>query len=123
MRSYSWPGNVRELESVVKQSLLRARGSVLLPEFLPPLLGGDQKSDKQTDDDFCVNRFVDSRLAAGATDLYAETIANSERRLLRKVLAHTKGNQLQASGILGVSRVTLRNKIRSLGINIEDFTA
>src|SRR5262249_26218428 len=37
LRGYAWPGNVRELESVLKQALLKARGSVLLPEFLPPL--------------------------------------------------------------------------------------
>src|SRR5438045_3591098 len=31
LRSYSWPGNVRELQSVLKQALLRASGTVLLP--------------------------------------------------------------------------------------------
>ena len=34
LRCYSWPGNVRELQSVLKQALLRARGSVLLTSFL-----------------------------------------------------------------------------------------
>jgi DNA-binding NtrC family response regulator len=121
LRGYSWPGNVREFESVIKQSLLHARGTVLLPEFLPPLIGGLQIASRQPDDDFCVDRFVGSRLAAGATDLYSETIANTERHLLHKVLAHTNGNQVQASGLLGISRVTLRNKIRTLGINMDDF--
>ena len=37
LEQYHWPGNVRELESVMKQSLLTARGNVLLPEFVPPL--------------------------------------------------------------------------------------
>src|SRR5207302_11219000 len=37
LRGYSWPGNVRELQSVLKQSLLRAHGPVLLPDFLPEL--------------------------------------------------------------------------------------
>jgi len=35
LRRYPWPGNVRELQSAVRQSLLQATGSVLLPEFLP----------------------------------------------------------------------------------------
>src|SRR6201997_236184 len=35
LRGYSWPGNIRELQSVLKQALLRANGSVLLPAFLP----------------------------------------------------------------------------------------
>src|SRR5262249_29775808 len=40
LRRYSWPGNVRELQSVLKQALLRASGTVLLPTFLPESLGG-----------------------------------------------------------------------------------
>src|SRR5580693_2830591 len=30
---YSWPGNIRELQSVLKQALLRASSTVLLPAF------------------------------------------------------------------------------------------
>ena len=37
LRDYSWPGNIRELQNVLRQALLRARGRVLLPEFLPEL--------------------------------------------------------------------------------------
>src|SRR6516225_4583488 len=37
LRGYCWPGNVRELQSVLKQAILRAHGSVLLPDFLPEL--------------------------------------------------------------------------------------
>src|SRR6202011_2216791 len=40
LRTYPWPGNIRELQSVLKQALLRASGAVLLPAFLPELLGG-----------------------------------------------------------------------------------
>src|SRR5436305_4284154 len=39
LRSYSWPGNIRELQSVLKQALLQARGTTLLPTFLPALPG------------------------------------------------------------------------------------
>jgi DNA-binding NtrC family response regulator len=31
LMNYSWPGNVRELENVIKNSLVRAKGQVLLP--------------------------------------------------------------------------------------------
>ena len=39
LAGYSWPGNIRELQSVLKQALLRASGTVLLPAFLPELSG------------------------------------------------------------------------------------
>jgi two-component system nitrogen regulation response regulator GlnG len=41
-----------------------------------------------------------------------------ERILLTKVLEHTGGNQVQASHILGITRGSLRNKLRELGITI-----
>ena len=41
-----------------------------------------------------------------------------EREVLVRVLQHTAGNQLQAARILGITRGSLRNKIRTLGISI-----
>src|SRR3989475_1466173 len=40
LRAYSWPGNMRELQSVLKQALLQAHGSVLLASFLPEFSAG-----------------------------------------------------------------------------------
>src|SRR5271168_5328520 len=40
LRRYAWPGNIRELQSVLKQALLQASGTVLLAAFLPDLSGG-----------------------------------------------------------------------------------
>jgi len=42
-----------------------------------------------------------------------------ERQLLTAVLRHTDGNQLRAAKILGITRGSLRTKIRALGITIE----
>ena len=42
-----------------------------------------------------------------------------ERSLVTRVLRHTGGNQLQAAKILGITRGSLRTKIRTLGISIE----
>ena len=121
LQQYAWPGNVRELESVIKQSLLKARGNILLPEFLPPLLGGiSSETESPLDSD--LDDFISQRLTAGSTKLYAETIACAERHLLQRVLEQTRGNQVQASAILGISRVTLRNRIRSLDIDVDQYT-
>ena len=121
LNQYDWPGNVRELESVMKQSLLTARGNILLPDFLPPL--GDEVSPSSiaSESEFLSDRYVADRLEAETDNLYAEAISVAERQLLRQVLAHTAGNQLKAATLLGISRVTLRSKLKSLGIEASDF--
>jgi DNA-binding protein Fis len=42
-----------------------------------------------------------------------------ERALLSRVLRHTQGHQTRASEVLGISRNTLRQKMRSLGFVID----
>ena len=122
LRSYRWPGNVRELESVMKQSLLTARGNVLLPDFLPPL--GDQSESRLSAEhsEYLSEQFVAERLAAVTDNLYDEAISRAERQLFRQVLAHTSGNQFKAAMLLGISRVTLRSKLKQLGIEAVDFS-
>ena len=46
LRGYPWPGNIRELQSVIKQSLLQASGTILLPAFLPELSGRPGESGR-----------------------------------------------------------------------------
>jgi two-component system nitrogen regulation response regulator GlnG len=116
LRKHAWPGNLRELQSVLKQALLRATGPILLPDFLPPL---GQPEPKFASDNPDWDGFIESRLTAGSEDLHAELLELVERHLLTRVLNHTGGNQLQAARILGITRGSLRTKIRALGITIE----
>ncbi|TWU47060.1 sigma-54-dependent transcriptional regulator [Rubripirellula reticaptiva] len=123
LHQYHWPGNVRELESVMKQSLLTARGNILLPEFVPPL--SDQSNNLaggKNDGEYLTEAFIAERLESGSDNLHAEAIAKAEHQLLRQVLHNTAGNQLKAAKILGISRVTLRSKLKSLGIEASDFS-
>jgi len=41
-----------------------------------------------------------------------------DRLLQRLTLRHTSGNQVQAARALGISRQTLRSKIRELGLDV-----
>jgi DNA-binding NtrC family response regulator len=118
LERYSWPGNVRELQSVVKQALLHATGPVIVPDFLSASLKSDGRPDEGAESALDWDRLVRDRLASGSEDLYAEALASMERHVLTIVLRHTEGNQVQAARILGITRGSLRNKIRSLGITI-----
>jgi two-component system nitrogen regulation response regulator GlnG len=131
LTEYDWPGNIRELQSVIRQSLLNATGPVIVPDFLPPEVrsagkvastaSGSTSPSEEADSDYNLKRFLDRHLgkAGEPENLHAETLEFVERYLLRRVLDQSGGNQSQAARILGITRGSLRNKIRALGISIE----
>src|SRR6266852_5365023 len=120
LKSYSWPGNVRELQNILKQALLQATGTVLLPDFLPRVVYelDAQTSVANRDQPNSLHDLIDQKLRQPAENLHEDCLRWMERILLTKVLQHTGGNQVQASHILGITRGSLRNKLRELGITI-----
>lgn len=64
------------------------------------------------------DEFVGERIGGNTKNLYAESLERMEREVIVRVLRYTGGNQVQTARILGISRGSLRYKIRSLGINI-----
>jgi two-component system nitrogen regulation response regulator GlnG len=142
LRGYPWPGNIRELQSVLKQALLQASGTVLLPAFLPELSarpphaappGGEGSSlgsplppgergrgegAAPAGTGLDVEAFIRQRLGPDASDVYAETHRQVDRVLLPLVLEFTGGNQHQAARLLGIARQTLRQKLRDLGLHV-----
>jgi two-component system nitrogen regulation response regulator GlnG len=130
LKAYSWPGNVRELEGVLRQTLLQATGTVIAPEYLPAAITNDFVSttttsvvEEDTDDEsrlpYNLKRFIKQRLDGKSTNVYAESLEMMERFLLNEILTLADGNQSETARILGITRGSLRHKIRSLGISIE----
>jgi two-component system nitrogen regulation response regulator GlnG len=127
---YSWPGNVRELQSVLRQALVHSVGSMLLPDFLPslvdkaveelPLAGSAEEGIEELGR---FGQFIEASLQSGTDNLYEEALRRMERLLLTRVLQLTAGNQLQAAKILGITRGSLRTKLRDLGITISRSVA
>jgi two-component system nitrogen regulation response regulator GlnG len=115
LRAYHWPGNVRELQSVLKQALLRANGTTLLPAFLPELGGAPRDSGPAAPAGKDLEALIRQRLGPDAQELYAETHRHVDRLLLPLVLEYTRGNQFQAARLLGIARQTLRAKLRGVG--------
>lgn len=120
MLRYSWPGNIRELQNVVRQALLSTVGPVLLPEFLPAAVLTD--SPAEVDAPGKPNQLtalLDRLLNDGGNNIYGEAVAAMDRYVLSNVLTRTQGNLSHAAKILGITRGSLRNKIRSLGLSID----
>jgi two-component system nitrogen regulation response regulator GlnG len=117
LRGYRWPGNIRELQSVLKQALLQASGTVLLPAFLPDPLGGAGRGAPPAAEPDAETFVVRQRVGSDVRDLYAEAHRDLDRLLLPRVLEHTGGSQHQAALLLGIARQTLRLKLRDLGLS------
>ena len=125
LTNYSWPGNVRELQNVLKQTLLRSAGPVIIPDFLPDrirqpeaAIAADSEPETipgSTD----LRQFVEEQLDRGSINLYAETLEFMERYVVTQVLRICDGNQSKAARILGITRGCLRNKVRTLGVSID----
>jgi two-component system nitrogen regulation response regulator GlnG len=121
LNHYAWPGNIRELQGVLKQAILQGTGNVLMPAFLPEFLRVSAEpvaaNPSGTASNFSFEAFILKRLEEGASGLSAEAHQHLDRLLLRLVLRHTHGNQVQAARALGISRQTLRAKTRELGLS------
>ncbi|HZS58119.1 MAG TPA: sigma-54 dependent transcriptional regulator, partial [Gemmatimonadaceae bacterium] len=95
--AYSWPGNVRELSHVIERAVLWSQGPALDAEHLsliepePARAPGDRTS--------------------GGSDLL-----QAERSMIEQALREAGGNQTKAAQRLGISRDTLRYRIKKFGI-------
>jgi hypothetical protein len=71
----------------------------------------------ETDDIQLLMKLLDPRLATDQTDLYRRALEQFDRVILRRALERCDGNLTRAAALLGLSRVTLRSKLRSLGLS------
>lgn len=120
---HNWPGNVRELESTLKYAMVHATGNIITPDCLPDVLRMSGASATRPDGGdsvaLDVGQYSRRLLVANQTNIYHTVVSAVDRVVLGEVLLHTKGNQVEAARLLGVSRNTLRAKLRSLGMTLE----
>ncbi len=123
LAQHAWPGNVRELQSTIKFAIVQATGDVITPDCLPDRLRYPAPAGAAAPDapgrGLDVGAMVRGLLAGGEPDLYDKVIDAVDRLVLSEVLRHVRGNQVEAARILGLSRNTLRAKLRAQGISIE----
>ena len=121
LQRYRWPGNVRQLQSVIREALIGSTGTSLLPEFLPPDLQQDEPELPVSAADLSLLAqatwqgladFVERDFRDKSVGLYRRALQQFDGLLVGQAMKLAEGNQLRASEILGISRPTLRSKLR-----------
>jgi two-component system nitrogen regulation response regulator GlnG len=122
LEEHDWPGNVRELQGVLRYAIIQAPGDVVTLDCLPDNLRAPPPSAPAAEApaaNLDVAGLTADLLRAGETDVYRRVCASVDRVVVETVLRYTRGNQAQASELLGISRTTLRAKLRALGMTVE----
>ncbi|RPJ01899.1 MAG: sigma-54-dependent Fis family transcriptional regulator, partial [Deltaproteobacteria bacterium] len=100
MAQYSWPGNVRELKNVIERAMILTDEEWITPDKLPFEL---KEADKG-------NLPEGGEKGIGA--LEELSLEEMEKAHISRVLKRFEGNKSKAARLLGISRATLREKIR-----------
>lgn len=124
LQGYDWPGNVRELENALKSAAVLSRSDIVLPEHLPPEIVRYRESkhsnrpelEKQLES--ALRPFIDEAVTDNRDLLYNEVIDAVDGALIRIVLDGADANQTKSAKLLGISRTTLLQKIKKLGIEV-----
>ena len=127
LEEYLWPGNVRELENTIQRACVLATSDVLLPKDIP--LGIAGQTDHLNGDHIptsgeggakpSLDVAVETLLDAAASDPTIQLLPWLEREFTVSAMKRTKGNQVKAAKLLGVTRATLRKRIERYGITKE----
>ncbi len=111
LHRYPWPGNVRELENVIQRAVIYCRNGVLSPDHLPPhvVLGvaGPANDPSVT--------LPTTSVPAGAS--LNEQVAMTEREIIEQTLFKNNYSRTATARELGISRVTLYNKMKKYGLS------
>lgn len=102
---YHWPGNVRELKNVIERAVILCLDTDIGTEHLPQELNVESHK---------------SPVTLGDTLTSDMSLNEMEKRHILFVLKENKNNKSQTARVLGISRSTLREKLRQYGINDED---
>jgi nitrogen regulation protein NR(I) len=119
LQTDSWPGNVRELENMIRRLLLAARGFSINADAVRQTLASRNAVATPTGHSFtALAADLLVRAQKGAlNDAHARMLGEAEREILTQAITLAEGNQAKAARWLGLSRFTLREKLKQLGLH------
>ncbi|WP_267929106.1 sigma 54-interacting transcriptional regulator [Desulfolithobacter dissulfuricans] len=98
---YDYPGNIRELENIIEYSFILCEGGYIQPEHLPDTFTGTSGPDSSL---------------PGSTGAGPQTLEEVEKQAIYLALERNNWRKMATCRELGVSKDTLRRKIKKYGL-------
>jgi two-component system, NtrC family, response regulator AtoC len=118
-RAHCWPGNIRELENGMRRAILLCAGEIVGAEHLerpdPEVVHRLQTSHRAHVLDDLKSRLealIPEILRLSQSGIHANIIEIVEDTLITKALQACDNNQVKAARLLGISRNTLRHRLK-----------
>lgn len=105
------------MENLVTRAVILSKGPYITLDDLN-LFILNTKEGLNSQIDSLIEELIEKTFKMDATEIYYNLLKKLEKALITKALEITKGNQLKASYLLGINRLTLRKKIEEYQINL-----
>jgi transcriptional regulator with PAS, ATPase and Fis domain len=106
LQQHEWPGNIRELENVMERAVALEATPTILPDSLPPVIGGEAPRVETAS----VDALPDSGF-----DLEAH-VKQIERGYIAEALKRADGVQVRAAELLGMSFRSFRYYVKKYNL-------
>ena len=116
LTQYWWPGNIRELENVICQAMLNTEGSCIgLREIAPIPIFGINAGNAPHGEGW-LQEIISHYWVTKHANIYQKVMEETERKLFRYSLLHNEWNIKKTCRALGISRNTLKERLRRYGL-------
>ena len=111
-----WPGNIRQLQNVISKAILNSKNTTLDVEHFDNIIKESQILAKKQDQLKQIIECEFNRAAANEIEAALPILTEKfEREVYTMAIERSHGNQAKAARLLGVSRFTLREKLKLYG--------
>ncbi len=113
LQQYDWPGNVRELRKAIGYAVQCETSSLLTSDYLPV-----EVCRQNSHLDHCSDDLAETTVEPSCITLPPDgiTLEGVEKKLIEQALQRFSGNQSKAARCLGMSRDTIRYRIKKFGL-------